>query len=697
MALMTKIRNNMGKAFGVFAGAFILYIIFDWGMDFTGRRHNTVSDELAVINGKKITYQEFSDAVRRAGENYKKQSGKELDEESERQLRTQVWNETLMNHLIDTEMNRLGIVVTDQEVVDMVRGPNPPDFLVQQFRDSTGRFNREAYERAILDPQNRQAWVQVEDMVRAQRRREKLQNLLFASVRVAENEILERFNNQNLTMAGEYALFDPNTLIPDSVANIQDNEIRKYFDEHQEDYKIPAARKISYVLFSTAPNAQDTQEVVTELTHLKDQVAQGVRFEELAKTYSEIPPTDAYFKHGELTREKEFVVFTSKVGQIYGPFSDNDGYHLVRVDGERKGKTEYIRASHILIRPSGSDSAAAMQKAKDLAKQVRAGADFAKLARENSMDGSAANGGDLGWSAKGAWVKSFEDAAWRARVGEIVGPIKTQFGWHIIKVISRDNREVKFTGITMKIKASSSTTDIANQGAQDFVYLAKDEGFEKAAETARLKINESPEFTKGGYIPGIGTSDAIMEFAFNEKTGSISEVQFVTGGYAVVKITFERNEGIRPFDEAKAFAKNLALREKKLRMIKERAVKFRSSLTPQSNLVDEAKKEQGAFAQTTGAFTPAGTVPGIGNDPAFIGVAVSMNVGEISNPFTGRRGYFVLKLTSKSALDTAKYAATRTGLRDQILQEKRNRMFSDWAENLKQQATIKDYRYKFYR
>ena len=101
MPLMTQIRNNLSKAFGVFAVAFILYIIFDWGMDITGRRPNTRTDEIGVINGKDITYQQFTDYVHRSVENYKKQTGKDPDEEADRQIRSQVWNELLMNALIE--------------------------------------------------------------------------------------------------------------------------------------------------------------------------------------------------------------------------------------------------------------------------------------------------------------------------------------------------------------------------------------------------------------------------------------------------------------------------------------------------------------------------------------------------------------------------------------------------------------------
>mgnify|MGYP000856254173 FL=1 len=85
-----------------------------------------------------------------------------------------------------------------------------------------------------------------------------------------------------------------------------------------------------------------------------------------------------------------------------------------------------VRAAHILV--------ANEDKAKELHKMIKGGADFADLARRHSTCPSGRKGGDLGWFKKGMMVKEFEDAAFSHGKGEIVGPVKTQFGWHIIQV-----------------------------------------------------------------------------------------------------------------------------------------------------------------------------------------------------------------------------------------------------------------------
>ena len=514
----------------IIAGAaliFIVLIVFDWGLDISGRRGRSVLNDSGVlgkVNGKEVDSKLFSESVRQAVEERKKQTGTDVDDETERQIRSQVWEQMMNSMLLQQEIDRLGITVTDQEVRDVVMGPNPPDFLVQQFRDSAGTFHQDAYYRAMSDPQNKQAWIKVEDVIREQQKRNKLQSMLLATVQVSEGEVQQEFRNRNITMDAEFVLFDVNKLVPDNTILVTDDDLKKVYNEHAPEYKAKASRKVKYVIFNQIASSEDTAAVVNDELKLLDQVKSGqMDFVELAKTYSENPVTDVYSKHGELTRIKESAIYAAKKGDVIGPLKDNDGVHLMKVLDERQGKDEYVRASHILLNfVPGADSAKILQRAKDLVKQAKSGADFAKLARENSQDyGSAMQGGELGWNKKGAWVKPFEDAVFKARTGEVVGPVRTQYGWHIIKVTGRDKREVKIADLVMKVRASSQSVDASNQRAQDFQYLAKEEGFEKAAENSKYKVHETPEFMKMGSIPGIGSNDIITNFAFTNKVGTV--------------------------------------------------------------------------------------------------------------------------------------------------------------------------------
>ncbi len=169
--------------FAVLAVFFIVYMVLDWGMDLAGMRGRQGNQEIVgEVNGKVIDYRDFTEAIRRAEDMQKKQSNSDLSDETERQIRSQVWSQMVDNILIEQAVKNLGIKVTDQEIIDWVQGPNPPEMLVNQFKDSTGTFRRDAYYAAMRDPQNKQAWIQVEQVLREQRLQEKLRSLLLTTV-----------------------------------------------------------------------------------------------------------------------------------------------------------------------------------------------------------------------------------------------------------------------------------------------------------------------------------------------------------------------------------------------------------------------------------------------------------------------------------------------------------------------------------
>ena len=627
MAVLNDIREKSPKF--IIAGAaviFIVLIIFDWGLDLTGRRGRGgggTGEVLGKVNGKEVSYKQFSELERQAVENQKKQQGSDIDDETERQVRSQVWNQLVEEMLIEQEIDRLGITVTDQEILDIVNAQNPPEFLVKQFTDSTGTFRRDAYEQAMRDPQNRSVWIQVEEMLRQQQKRRKLQSLLLANVNVSESEIRQLFIDKNITMDASYVLFNVNKLVPESAVTVSDDDIKQQYDLHAADFQAKAARKVKYVFFNQSASSEDTAAIETEIGRLLEQVKSGAMdFVELVKTYSEVSSTDAFFKHGELSQKKENAVFSAKKGDIVGPITDNDGIHIFKIIDQRQGSTEFVKASHILLNlVSGPDSVKVIQKARALLAQARSGADFAKLARENSQDyGSAMQGGKLGWASKDHWVKPFADAAFKARVGDIVGPVRTQFGWHIIKITGKDKRELKLLDLAMKVKASSQTLDAAFQQAQDFSILAKDEGFEKAAENSKFRVQETQDFTKTGSIPGIGPNDAIANFAFSNKIGAIADPIYIRNGVVVIKVSKIREEGIRPLDEVKNIVHAYAIKEKKLEKIRPDVDAFYKTLTSSSDLISAAQSNPSITAQTTGPFKSTDSPAGIGRDLKFIGM-----------------------------------------------------------------------------
>ena len=165
----------------------------------------------------------------------------------------------------------------------------------------------------------------------------------------------------------------------------------------------------------------------------------------------------------------------------------------------------------------------------------------------------------------------------------------------------------------------------------------------------------------------------------------------------VIKVSNIREEGIRPLDEVKVVARALALKEKKLAKIRPDVDAFYKSITPSSDLIAAARSNPNVTAQITGPFTPGNGPAGIGHDLKFIGTALALKTGDLSKPFDGNAGYYIIKILSKTEFDTTKYNMERESLRTQLLQEKRQHVSMDWQTALHEQATIVDNRDKYFR
>jgi peptidyl-prolyl cis-trans isomerase D len=711
MPIMTRMRDSMPIILFGLLIAFLITIVFEWGMDYMGLRGGG-SDVVGKINGVKVKYKEFSELVKAASDNQKAQTGTEPDENTQMQIREQVWNNLVTQHLVDEELHRMGISVSDQELVNWVRGENPPEDLRRQFVDSAGNFRRDIYEQFLAnpnqfardpegkDPDFGSKWLkQYEINLRQRKLQEKLQSVLLTSVRVSEGEIRQRYDDQSKTYAATYALVDANQMVPDSAVSVSDGDVRAYYDENPDQYKVEATRKLSYVLFLERPSASDTTVREKDIYDAAQKAKAGVDFIQLVYTYSDKPDSGVFFKHGDLAPLVENEVFAQKSGAVVGPVQDDNGYHLFKVLEERKSKDEFVHASHILITlEPGSDTIAAKNLAKTIAKDAQAGKDFAALARQHSKDpGSAKNGGDLGWLGKGRMGPAFDNAAFGAKPGQVMGPIRTPYGLQIIKVHGRDAREVKVAHIDMKIVPSSQTKNDLFDRARDFAYNARETEFGKEAQQLGFEVRETQVQEKSTVVPGLGMLPQVSRWAFANKVGAVSEPFTIPSGCVVLTLAQVKDAGLRPFDETKEQARPLALREKKLERAKSMANELRQKLGNGDSLNKVTAFNPAVKVQELPSFTLGGSIPGIGRDPYFLGAVAGLQPGQISQAVRSQRGAYLIQLLSASRFDSAAYNTQREALMTRLLQEKRNRFFSDWLTKLKDKATIEDNRDQFFR
>ncbi|RPH37808.1 hypothetical protein EHM92_01750, partial [bacterium] len=492
-------------------------------------------------------------------------------------------------------------------------------------------------------------------------------------------------------------LFEAATLVPDSAVQVTDADLREYYEENADQYKVEATRTLKYVLFPEKATAADSSARQSDIEEATAKARKGDDFLELVSMYSDRPDTGAFFNPGEISPTLESALSSAKVGDVVGPVEDADGYHLLKVLGEKKADQEHIRASHILFPLSGPDSNAVKAQAQTVAKSARQGKDFAELAKEYSKDPSGSRGGDLGWFTKGRMVPAFENAAFKAKVGEIVGPVRSQFGLHIIKVTGRDSRALKIAQVVAKIEPSSQTKNDVFERARDFAFNARESEFTKEAQQTGVEVKEAQIQEKGGMIPGLGVNESVTRWAFKNKTGSVSEPYTIGNALAVFFIADAKDAGVRPFEEVKDIIRPATLRKLKIDKTMQMAAEARSKLAPSDSLAKVEQINPAIKIQYTGSFPLAGAVPGIGRDPSFMGAVSGLQPGQISPAVRGLRGAYLIQLLTKTDFDSSAFASQKETLMSRLMQEKRQRVITDWLAKLKESAEIVDNREMFFR
>ncbi|MBN1299614.1 MAG: peptidylprolyl isomerase, partial [Melioribacteraceae bacterium] len=678
-------------------GLFVLFMVLSDSRitDIITQRSNNIGS----VNGEDITYQEFTNVLEQYRQFQVNQTGQEIPENQMEMLRENAWQLLVNQRLLRMKIDELGLTVTDEEVREALLGPNPPASVTQYFVDSTGSFNREAYEAAIYNPQNKQAMIQVEEQVRDELLQKKLQDQINASIVISDDQIMQRYVEQNIKMDVKYVLVNTNT-IEDSAAQVSEDDIEDFYEENKDNYKIDPQRKVKYVLFRKKASEGDSTAIRNNLNDIVTKLSTDTSsFKTYVEIYSDQPYKKDSVSVSQIPAEAQDAIVNASAGDILGPLMTSEGYAVYRMVDKFRTDDITVKASHILVsidpqNPNNDSLAMAVYN-----RVTKGGEDFGEVAREISQDpGSGSKGGDLGWFGKGMMVPEFEKAAFGGRIGVVQRPVKSQFGWHIIKTTGRISEKFVVEKIVNKIEPSHTTLDRLYENANDFSYLADSEGFEKIASELGYDVIETTGFKEDARtIPGLGTNKALTVFAFENGIGSVSPVFNVPSGYAVVMVSEIIKGGYKPLEEVKDAVTNLVKTEKK----KEKSLSIARQIydrIKQTNTMKSAHEVYNkAVLDSVTSITFTGTIPKIGKDYAFVQKAYEAPMNEFTEPFMGSRGSFIINVTNKTAFDSTAYSIQKSSIRNTIQNQKKSTMFTNWLNQIKQEASIVDNRHMFYR
>ena len=654
MALINKIRERSGVAVAVVAVALLLFIV--GGDIFSGRYFGSNSQEIGSINGVSIGGEEFQKRLEVVRGNYEAQSGRSATEQELKSIREQVWQQFIFDNAYTKQFNALGLKVSNEELVDMVQGNNIHQSVRQQFTNpQTGQFDKNqiiAFLKSLptAPVQQQQQWKDFEKSLVQQRLGEKYSNLMAMSNFVTSAEAKKEYEFQVARVDAKY-LFVPFYSINDSTIKVSDDQLESYFSKHKTEFQGFDSRNFDYVAFPITPSKEDSASLYEDIKRTAKDLAVATNDSLFAASKSEMR-TPYAMSLSDMSPALKSMLATMQPNGVYGPIKDGNAYSIYKYKGVSKDSLYTVKASHILIKASGSDSSKAIARvqANGILAQLKAGANFEQTAVQSSQDqGSAQMGGDLGYfQNNGKMIKPFEKAVFGfGGAGLIPTLVETDFGFHIIKITeAKSNTRYKIASISKVLAPSEATKNTVYQQAENIRAASSSkealaEAVKKNGKVAMLSAERiTPESSAFNTIQN-GREVVLWAFSDANKIGKVSDKVFEVGDQFILAVVSKATSKASP--KASDFKDAITMKvrnEAKAEQINKKIG------TPTGTLEQMAQKYgAGALVETVLGINMNGPLSSPGPDPIAIGKIFGTKIGKRSGLFTGENGVFVVEPT----------------------------------------------------
>src|SRR5258705_3462090 len=371
---------------------------------------------------------------------------------------------------------------------------------------------------------------------------------------------------------------------------------------------------------------------------------------------------------------------------------DIDSYYNSNV--QQFQTPEQVRASHILLKTEGKDEAAVRKQAEDILKQVKApGADFAALAKKYSEDdGSKVNGGDLDYFGKGRMVPEFEQAAFALQPGQISDLVKSQFGFHIIKVVDKKPAATRtLDEMRPQIQEQLATQRVEQQitaRTRDLdTRITKPADLDTIGKEAGASVVESDFFAREDPIPTLGPAPEVAAQALQLQDGEVSKALQSPRGPVYVTVTGKRDPYVPKVEEVKDRVREDVIKVKAAELSKQKAGEIASALRSAKDF-SAAAKAQGLEAKDTQLIVRGSPLPDIGVSTEVDKAAFSLPSGGVSDPIATSNGSVIVRVAERQDVTPEAMQQAKESFRTQFLNERRELFFASYMSKAKQAMKI---------
>jgi peptidyl-prolyl cis-trans isomerase D len=596
--VMRQLRENTKWIMLVTVVAFVALMVFEWGMDMSGGSAEAMTGgELGKVNGSSIMFTEWSQTYRSLYQQRQEQADGAISPAENREIEDQAWDQLVMDRLIDQELRRRGIRVTNEEIRQAALYLPPPEFYQHEAFQTNGQFDLEKYHAFLRSPAaDAQLLMDLEHYYRRMIPRSKLFQQINASVVVTDSELWQMYREQNERASARFIRMDPQELVPEAEVTIADREIAAYYNENRDSFQRPARAEIRIVTLDKTPTAADT--------------------------------------------------------------------------------------------------VASLERAREVRQEILDDGDFAEVARRESVDrGSAARGGQLGTMLRGQTVPEFEQAVWAAPVGQLTEPIRSDFGYHIIRVDRRTDEEADVAHILIPIERTVDSEDALLARVDSLETLAERMALPAAAQELGLTHRTTELTPVLPTLPGVGRVDGAVDWVFDERPpiGEASPVLENDRYFYVVELLSRQDARTLTLEEATPSVRTTLIRQRQRERTREIGRQVIERIQAGASL-QQAAAQINVPVGTADDFTRLDDVPGLGQANAAVGAAFGLDVGQLSGLIATRDAFFVVQTTERTPADRDAWMAQRDSQRQQVMAVLQNQRINQYLEGLRNEARIVDQR-----
>ena len=653
MAVLEKIRVKLGILITVLIAVALLSFIIDPTTLETTLSYFSSKYDVGKIDGKKVRYQEFQEAVDYYTNIYTLTTGSQsVSEEAMQTINETAWQNFISQWYIIPQMQKAGIKVGEDELVDLSQGKEISPILAQDpvFLDASGNFSREKlldFIHAIPGDASgnlAQYWSFLQQNMTSQQYFIKYTSLITGSDILTPVELRRQIEENNTSSNVEFVLV-PFGFEIDSTIIVSDKEVHDYYNAHKENYRQRASRDIEFVAYEVVPSEADIQAAKDEIDGLFEEFSTTDNLKSFLSLNSDTPLQDYYFKQGELSAqfpEVDEFAFSRRPG-VMPVFQKDNTFYAVRVnDVKNMSDSAYVR--HILL------SFDAGELADSLINVLNHGGNFSALAAQYSMDQNpnVANPGDIGWMTQTAMIPGMQDVL-SMRPGAIA-KMETDYGLHIVSVTDRTApmKKVQLAILSKEALASKETFQDYYAQANDLASRCEGniENFDRITLEEELPVVPANNVLESArQLSRFDDVREVIRWIYDDKTkvGDVSPIITVNNDiFFVVALKAVREDGYAPVNNVAASIRYILTNEKRAEKVKGEVASKIQGLTDMNSIAEAL----GQTVSTRDGIT-FGSMTSTSTEPAFIGAVAGAEPGVVSGPVAGNIGVYVFNVLSR--------------------------------------------------